>query len=235
MNYLEIAGALIGLLYLWFEYRASIWLWPVSVIMPAIYIVVYYQVGLYADSVISIYYLLAGIYGWWMWLRHTPDKGEKPVSGTPSKLLLPMFVVLLVVFVLIGIILETCTDSTVSKAFRFCLSQERKRITIMGATGKREDHTIGNVSLLADYMEQAEVSMMTDYGIFVPIREDSMFESYIGQQISVFNMNSTALSAEGLAYPLSVFTNWWQGTLNEALARHFIIRTEGKVLVFRVF
>lgn len=56
MNYLEIAGALIGLLYLWFEYRASIWLWPVSVIMPAIYIVVYYQVGLYADSVISIYY-----------------------------------------------------------------------------------------------------------------------------------------------------------------------------------
>lgn len=77
MNYLEIAGALIGLLYLWFEYRASIWLWPVSVIMPAIYIVVYYQVGLYADSVISIYYLLAGIYGWWMWLRHTPDKGEK--------------------------------------------------------------------------------------------------------------------------------------------------------------
>ena len=34
MNYLEIAGALIGLLYLWFEYRASIWLWPVSVIMP---------------------------------------------------------------------------------------------------------------------------------------------------------------------------------------------------------
>ena len=59
MNYLEIAGTLIGLLYLWFEYKASIWLWPVSVIMPAIYIVIYYQVGLYADSAISIYYLLA--------------------------------------------------------------------------------------------------------------------------------------------------------------------------------
>ena len=53
MNYLEIAGTLIGLLYLWFEYKASIWLWPVSVIMPAIYIVIYYQVGLYADSAIS--------------------------------------------------------------------------------------------------------------------------------------------------------------------------------------
>ncbi len=36
MNYLEIVGTLVGLLYLWFEYKASIWLWPVSVIMPAI-------------------------------------------------------------------------------------------------------------------------------------------------------------------------------------------------------
>jgi len=61
MNYLEIVGTLVGLLYLWFEYKASIWLWPVSVIMPAIYIVVYYQVGLYADSGISVYYLLAGM------------------------------------------------------------------------------------------------------------------------------------------------------------------------------
>ena len=63
MNYLEIVGTLVGLLYLWFEYKASIWLWPVSVIMPAIYIVVYYQVGLYADSGISVYYLLA-----YLWL-----------------------------------------------------------------------------------------------------------------------------------------------------------------------
>ena len=76
MNYLEIVGTLVGLLYLWFEYKASIWLWPVSVIMPAIYIVVYYQVGLYADSGISVYYLLAGIYGWWVWLRHVPGRQE---------------------------------------------------------------------------------------------------------------------------------------------------------------
>ena len=86
MNYLEIVGTLVGLLYLWFEYKASIWLWPVSVIMPAIYIVVYYQVGLYADSGISVYYLLAGIYGWWVWLRHVPGRQEKLITFTPRKL-----------------------------------------------------------------------------------------------------------------------------------------------------
>lgn len=122
-----------------------------------------------------------------------------------------------------------------SKAFRFCLSQGRTDITIMGATGKREDHTIGNISLLADYMDRSKVKMVTDYGIFTPIDKDSFFESYQGQQISIFNMNSTELSAEGLVYPLSVFTNWWQGTLNEATGDDFIIHTCGKILVFRTY
>lgn len=122
-----------------------------------------------------------------------------------------------------------------SKAFRFCLSQGRKNILIMGATGKREDHTLGNISLLIDYMDSATVSMMTNYGIFIPVCTDSEFQSYSGQQVSIFNMESTALSAQGLVYPLSVFTNWWQGTLNEAVGDCFTLLTDGKVLVFREF
>lgn len=113
MNYLEIAGTVIGLFYLWFEYKASIWLWPVSVIMPAVYILVYYRAGLYADSGISVYYLLAGIYGWLVWLRHAPGKPEKPITFTPFRLVLPLSVILCVVFVLIGKVLEAYTDSTV--------------------------------------------------------------------------------------------------------------------------
>ena len=49
MNYLEIAGVIVGLLYLYLEYHANVWLWIVGVIMPAIYIFVYYEAGLYAD------------------------------------------------------------------------------------------------------------------------------------------------------------------------------------------
>ena len=64
MNYLEIIGTLIGLLYLWLEYRASIYLWIAGIIMPAIYVFVYYRAGLYADFGINIYYLLAAVYGW---------------------------------------------------------------------------------------------------------------------------------------------------------------------------
>ena len=58
---LEIIGTLVGLVYLWLEYKASIYLWIASIIMPAIYIYVYYQAGLYADFGINIYYLVGGI------------------------------------------------------------------------------------------------------------------------------------------------------------------------------
>ena len=52
-NYLEIAGTCVGLIYLWLEYKASIYLWIVGIVMPAIYIFVYYEAGLYADFAIN--------------------------------------------------------------------------------------------------------------------------------------------------------------------------------------
>ena len=52
---LEIIGTIVGLVYLWLEYRASIYLWIASIIMPAIYIFVYYEAGLYADFGINPY------------------------------------------------------------------------------------------------------------------------------------------------------------------------------------
>ena len=64
---LEVLGTIVGLAYLWLEYKASIYLWIASIIMPAIYIFVYYEAGLYADFGINIYYLGATIYGWWVW------------------------------------------------------------------------------------------------------------------------------------------------------------------------
>ena len=78
MNYLEITGALVGLIYLWLEYRASIYLWIAGIIMPAIYIFVYYRAGLYADFGINIYYLLAAVYGWIVWMRGGSRKPNSP-------------------------------------------------------------------------------------------------------------------------------------------------------------
>lgn len=79
LDFLEIFGTLVGLVYLWLEYRASIYLWIAGVVMPAIYIFVYYKAGLYADFGINIYYLIAAVYGcfFWMWGHRKRSAGRQ--------------------------------------------------------------------------------------------------------------------------------------------------------------
>ena len=126
-----------------------------------------------------------------------------------------------------------------TKAVQFCLENNRTEITILGATGKREDHTLGNLSLLLDYAEKAKVQMLTDNGIFTPILETSAFESYPGEQISIFSLQpDTVFTFNNLLYPVEKrkLTSWWQGTLNEAETNYFSISFDkGKVLVFREY
>lgn len=124
---LEITGTAVGILYLWLEYRASIYLWIAGIIMPAIYIFVYYNAGLYADFGINIYYLAVAVYGWcfWMWGQRKRKGGPVktaetsdatnalPIIHTPRKYYLPLLAVFLIAFVGIGKILIEYTDSDV--------------------------------------------------------------------------------------------------------------------------
>ena len=66
-NWLEVLGTIVGLVYLYQEIKASIYLWITRIVMPAIYTVVYWKAGLYADFGIQIYYIFAAIYGLLVW------------------------------------------------------------------------------------------------------------------------------------------------------------------------
>ncbi len=126
-----------------------------------------------------------------------------------------------------------------TKAIHFCIERNWKEITILGATGKREAHSLGNISLLIDYQKQIDVQMITDSGVFIAIFRTGHLESTAGQQISLFSLNpNTLFTTSGLKYPLNKrpLTSWWQGTLNEALSDSFTIEFEqGKLLIFREF
>lgn len=120
-----------------------------------------------------------------------------------------------------------------TKAIQFLLAGGKKRIAIVGATGKREDHTIGNISLLMEYMRMgADVRSYTDYGVFIPCKDTCTFECREKQQVSIFNFTAKGLKSEGLAYPIYDFTTWWQGTLNSCVGNSFTIEAEGEYLVF---
>ena len=120
-----------------------------------------------------------------------------------------------------------------SKTVKFLMSIGKRRIAILGATGKREDHTLGNISLLIEYMRWGmDVTMYTDHGMFIPCHGDRTFTSTPGQQVSIFSFGATGFHAEGLVYPLHDFTNWWQGTLNECLGESVTIHAEGDYFVY---
>jgi len=124
-----------------------------------------------------------------------------------------------------------------TKAVHFCVERKWNEITILGATGKREDHSLGNISLLADYAELARVQLITDFGVFVPLLKSGRFESFAGQQVSIFSLTTdTVFTFRGLKYPMEkqTISSWWQGTLNEALGNEFIIEMDrGRALIFR--
>lgn len=114
MNYLEILGTIVGLIYLWLEYRASIRLWIAGIIMPAIYIFVYYEAQLYASVGINAYYLLVSVYGFAVWRAgKKASGGTLPVTRTPAKAILPMAITGALAFLAIAWILTRYTDSDV--------------------------------------------------------------------------------------------------------------------------
>lgn len=120
-----------------------------------------------------------------------------------------------------------------TKAVQYLLSQGKRKIAILGATGKREDHTIGNISLLMEYARMgAEVQMFTDYGIFIPCKDALVYPCKPGQQVSIFNFTASGFQSEGLRYPLYDFTSWWHGTLNECTTTSFNIHADGEYLIF---
>lgn len=126
-----------------------------------------------------------------------------------------------------------------TKAVRWCHASGYNDVTILGATGKREDHTIGNISLLAEYSKFMNVKMVTDTGVILPFRESCSLQTFPGQQISIFSIDpETEITSAGLRYPLKrkKLRNWWEATLNEALGDKIKLEFEGgPILVFFEF
>lgn len=115
-----------------------------------------------------------------------------------------------------------------TKAFRWVLDNLSGIgcIYILGATGEREDHTIGNISLLMEYARTydldamgIELLMVSDHCTIFPVTDTYEMECGEGRKVSVFSPdNSLRIKSEGLEWPTDgvVFDNWWKATLNRA-------------------
>lgn len=115
-NKIEVLGAILGLLYIFFSIRQHILTWPTGLFTSLLYTAVFFQSGFYADMGLQVYYVAISIYGWYYWLKgnkkgNTDD--QVPVTAISRKLILKLIIITGIIYVVILFILIRFTDSTV--------------------------------------------------------------------------------------------------------------------------
>lgn len=113
LDWLDITTTILGLMYIWLEYRAHIALWVVGIVMPALDVYLYYQHGLYGDAGMAVYYTLAAVYGYAAWKWGTGEKKELPITHMPLDKYLPTAIFFFVAWGATYYVLTTWTNSTV--------------------------------------------------------------------------------------------------------------------------
>ena len=117
------------------------------------------------------------------------------------------------------------------KAMAYCTQQGWRNPVIVGATGKREDHAIGNVFRALDY----ECEIVTDHGCFIPVRGKATFKVKKGAAVSILAPDpKTRMTSKGLEWPLDEvkFRNLYCATLNRTTATRIVLTTTRPVTVF---
>ena len=118
-------------------------------------------------------------------------------------------------------------DNDQTKAMRYVLAKhpDVTDVHILGATGRREDHTVGNLGLLMEYtrlfdLGNVRVEMVSDYSTAFALTDSCELHVGKGRRVSLFSPdNSLVIRSEGLEWPTDavVFDNWWPATLNRAV------------------
>ena len=80
MSPLEIIAVLFGLACVTLVVRQSIWCWPTGLVQVSLYLIIFYQVKLYSDAILQVFYIVMNIYGWYHWLHGGRERDSLPVT-----------------------------------------------------------------------------------------------------------------------------------------------------------
>jgi nicotinamide mononucleotide transporter len=136
-NYIELFGAVTGIIYVFLEIRQNLWLWPVGIATSAVYIYIFFTGKLYADMSLQVYYLIISILGWYWWIKGSglraqdagQEKGDVVNAGPELRVSRLKFntgiilaAVLVILYGIMWFILEHLTDSPVPEWDAFITS-----------------------------------------------------------------------------------------------------------------
>ena len=131
------------------------------------------------------------------------------------------------------------SENDLRKSLKWVEQHGGKSITILGASGKREDHLLGNIFSILQFDTQMDMVMITDHGQFHTVHESQKFDGIKGQQVSLFSADkSIKITTTGLKYPLrnETLSTLYGGTLNAVINDEFSISiSHGQILVYCAF
>jgi|TARA_Y100000294_G_scaffold164241_1_gene170833 thiamine pyrophosphokinase len=127
-------------------------------------------------------------------------------------------------------------NTDLDKALEWCKVNNLSPITVLGTSQLREDHTIGNLMLLANYSDELDINFVTDYFTITCHHGKQSFTSFKQQLVSILPVEDIqSITTEGLEFPLidEPFPLSSRGISNRATGHQFIITSSGKIWVFR--
>lgn len=112
MNSLEIFANLFNLISVFLANRNSIHTWWIGIIGGVLYGVMFYEVKLYADVILQVFFILTNIYGWWAWLYGGAERKELPITRVSVRQLILFAVSAFILTVAHGFLLHSLTDAS---------------------------------------------------------------------------------------------------------------------------
>jgi nicotinamide mononucleotide transporter len=112
LNYIELIGAVAGIIGVWLTARQLIWCWPVALVNVVIYIYIFFIAKLYADFGLQLFYLVMTLYGWYNWHYGGKNHEQLRISKIPLKLFSGIFVLGILAQTLLGYLLKNYSDAS---------------------------------------------------------------------------------------------------------------------------
>lgn len=110
-TWLEIAGFITGLACVYLAAINNIWNWPIAIVSVTIYIFIFFEKHLFADTGLQVYFLIVNFYGWWFWMKKGPAEPKTRVTSVTRKEVILSVIAIVVFTFILGTILKYTTAS----------------------------------------------------------------------------------------------------------------------------
>lgn len=111
MNLFEIVGAVFSLLSVWYSTRQNVLVWPTGMVGVAAYAVLFFEIRLYADMLLQLFYLVVSVRGWYLWLYGGDHHDRLPVTRLTRRQVLGLVPLSALCILGLGFAFDTWTDA----------------------------------------------------------------------------------------------------------------------------